>query len=234
MTVRLESVTFTSGDGTTAIPSYLATPDGSGPIAAVLILRGVAGPDDGYTEIARRLAEWGYVALLHGWKVRGADPADAPVYDDLKGAMTFLRSVPQADQKRLAVFGFCRGGVHAVMAARAHAEIRVIVVFHGFAFRPASSQPGAQPYDLAEGVTVPMLVLHGTEDERAPIADMRRMEARMRALGKVCELKVYDGARHGFAVRTHPGYEEHAATLSFVEAKRFLEKHLTGLADTPA
>ena len=83
MTVRLESVTFTSGDGTTAIPSYLATPDGSGPHAAVLILRGVAGPDDGYTEIARRLAEWGYVALLHGWKVRGADPTDAPVYDDL-------------------------------------------------------------------------------------------------------------------------------------------------------
>ena len=50
----------------------------------MLILRGVAGPDDGYTEIARRLAEWGYVALLHGWKVRGTDPPDAPVYDDLR------------------------------------------------------------------------------------------------------------------------------------------------------
>jgi dienelactone hydrolase len=33
------------------------------------------------------------------------------------------------------------------------------------------------------------------------------MEARMQALGKVCEFKFYDGARHGFAVRTHPGYE---------------------------
>jgi carboxymethylenebutenolidase len=229
MTVRLESVTFTSGDGETNIPSYLATPDGDGPHPAVLILRGVAGPDDGYTEIARRLAEWGYVALLHGWKVRGADPADAPVYDDLKGAMTFLRSVGAADQKRLAVFGFCRGGVHALMAARAHAEIRVIVVFHGFAFRPSSSKPGAQPYDLAEGVSVPMLVLHGTEDERAPFAHMRRMEARMRELGKVCEFRFYDGVRHGFAVRTHPGYDEHAAKQSFDEAKRFLETHLTRL-----
>jgi dienelactone hydrolase len=54
--------------------------------------------------------------------------------------------------KRLAVFGFCRGGVHALMAARAHAEIRVIAVFHGFAFRPAGAQPGAEPYDLAGGV----------------------------------------------------------------------------------
>src|SRR6266545_5093724 len=152
MTVRLESVTFTSGDGETSIPSYLATPEGDGPHPTVLILRGVAGPDDGYTEIARRLAEWGYVALMHGWKVRGSDPSDAPVYDDLKGALTFLRSVDRADQKRLSVFGFCRGGVHAVMAARAHPEIRAIVIFHGFAFRPQHARPGVQPFDLVEGV----------------------------------------------------------------------------------
>jgi carboxymethylenebutenolidase len=226
MTVQLESVTFTSGDGKTSVPSYLATPDRREPHPVVLILRGVAGPDDGYTEIAHRLAQWGYVALVHGWKVRGSDPTDGPVYADLQGAMTFLRSLDQANLKRLAVFGFCRGGVHAVMAARAHPEIRVIVVFHGFAFRPAGAQAGAEPYDLAERVNVPMLVLHGTEDEQAPIADMRRMEARMRTLGKVCTFTFYEGARHGFAVRTHPGYREDAAKQSFDEAKRFLATHL--------
>ena len=227
MTVRLDPVTYTSGDGGTTIPSYLASPDGDGPHPAVLILRGVAGPDDGYLEIARRLAEWGYVALLHGWKIRGANPPDTPVYDDLKGALTFLRSVDRVDQTRMAVFGFCRGGVHALMAARAHEELRVIVVFHGFAFRSATSAPGAEPFDLVEGVNVPMLVLHGTEDEQAPVEGMRRMEARMRALGKVCEFTFYEGARHGFAVRTHPGYDEHAATPSFAEARRFLATHLS-------
>ena len=226
MTVRLESVTFTSGDGETSIPSYLATPPGNGPHPTVLILRGVAGPDDGYVEIARRLADWGYVALLHGWKIRGNNPPDGPVYDDLNGAFAFLRSLPAVDQKRVAVFGFCRGGIHALMAARAHQEIRVIVVFHGFAFRSAASVPGAEPYDLAEGVTVPTLVLHGTEDEQAPIAGMRQMEARMRGLGKVCAFTYYEGARHGFAVRTHPGFHEPTATQSFDEARRFLETHL--------
>jgi len=226
MTVRLESVTFTSGDGQTSVPSYLATPDRQGPHPVVLILRGVAGPDDGYTEIARRLAEWGYVALVHGWKVRGDNPTDEPVYADMQGAMTFLRSAGEADLKRLAVFGFCRGGVHAFMAARAHPEIGVIVVFHGFAFRSARAQRGAEPYDLAEGVSVPVLVLHGTEDEQAPIADMRRMEARMRDLGKVCAFRFYEGARHGFAVRTHPGYAAAAAKQSFDEARRFLSAHL--------
>jgi len=226
MTVRLEPVTFTSGDGTTRVPSYLALPSGDGPHPVVLILRGVAGPDDGYTEIAERLAEWGYGALVHGWKVRGIDPTDDPVYADLQGAMAFLGTVAQADLKRLAVFGFCRGGVHAFMAARAHAEIRAVAVFHGFAFRPAGAQAGAEPYDLAEDVNVPLLVLHGTEDERAPMTDMRRMEQRLRDLGKLCAFVFYDGARHGFAVRTHPGYAEVPAKQSFDEAKRFLAKHL--------
>ena len=226
MTVAIESVTYPSGDGVTAIPGYLATPEGTGPHPAVLILRGVAGPDEGYIEIARRLAEWGYAALLHGWKVRGDNPPDAPVYDDLKGALAFVRTVGTIDQKRLAVFGFCRGGVHALMAARAHEEIAVVVVFHGFAFRPGRSVPGAEPYALAEGVKVPMLVMHGTEDEQAPVEGMRQMEARMQALGKDCAFRFYDGIRHGFAVRTHPGYDAGAAKQSFDEARRFLEAHL--------
>jgi dienelactone hydrolase len=36
----------------------------------------------------------------------------------------------------------------------------------------------------------------------------------------------YDAARHGFAVRTHPGYAEDAAKQSFDEAKRFLARYL--------
>ncbi len=64
------------------------------------------------------------------------------------------------------------------------------------------------------------------EDEQAPMADMRRMEARMLTLGKVCTFVFYDGPRHGFAVRTHPGYSEDAATPSFDEAKGFLARYL--------
>ena len=44
----------------------------------------------------------------------------------------------------------------------------------------------------------------------------------MRALGKVCTFVFYDGARHGFAVRTHPGYPR-SGEASFDEAKRFCE-----------
>ena len=46
------------------------------------------------------------------------------------------------------------------------------------------------------------------------------------AFGKDCTFVFYNGARHGFAVRTHPGYAGDAAKQSFDEAKRFLARYL--------
>ena len=223
MTIRTQRASYASADGHTSIPAYLAAPDGPGPHPAILILRGVAGPEDGYTEITERLAEWGYVALLHGWKIRGDDPTDAVIGTDLTGAMAFLRSVQAADLSRLAVFGFCRGGVHALMAATAHPEIGLAIIFHGFAFRPENAQPGVEPYDLVEKIAVPTLIMHGTSDDRAPVEGMRRLEERARKTGRPIEFRYYDGARHGFAVRTHPGYGASFADASFAEARKFID-----------
>lgn len=223
MSIRTERATYPSADGNTTIPGYIASPASPGPHPAVLILRGVAGPEDGYTEIAERLASWGYLALLHGWKIRGDDPPDAQVEADLAGALAFLRSLSVADSARLAVFGFCRGGVQALMAATAHADIRLVVIFHGFAFRPERARPGLQPYDLAQKIAVPTLILHGTRDEQAPVEGMRRLEESVRKAGRPIEFKYYEGAPHGFAVRTHPGFDAPTAQASFAEARKFID-----------
>lgn len=226
--MHVERTTYPSADGKTSIPGYVAAPDSPGPHPAVLILRGVAGPEDGYAEIAERLAGWGYLALLHGWKIRGDDPPDAAVEADLAGALAFLRSFRGADRARLGVLGFCRGGVHALMAAAAHPDLRCAVIFHGFAFRPERAQPGHEPFDLAQKIAVPTLILHGTRDERAPIEGMRRLEERVRDAGRPFEFRFYEGARHGFAVRTHPGYDAPSAQASFAEARRFIDPRMSG------
>ncbi len=219
-------VTYLSGDGSTVLEGYVAAPDGPGPHPAVLVLRGVAGPEDGYIEICQRLADWGCLAFLHGWKVRGDDPPDRPVEQDLAGAKRFLFERADVDGRRVAVFGFCRGGVHALMAAAAHAEFRAAAVFHGFAFRPEQAQPGLQPFDLVEQVDVPVLVQHGTEDIQAPIGGMRRLEARAKSLRKNFRFRYHDGAPHGFAVRTHQGFEPNAAEASFAIARSFVDEIL--------
>ena len=221
MSIRTLRGTYPGVDGT-SIPAFVAMPESTGPHPAVLILRGVAGPEDGYTEIAERLASWGYLALLHGWKVRGDDPPDPIVEADLAGALAFLRSL-DADPARLAVFGFCRGGVHALMAATAHVDLRLVVIFHGFAFRPERARPGLQPYDLAQKISVPTLILHGTRDEQAPVEGMRKLEESVRKASRPIDFQYYEGARHGFAVRTHPGYDAPTAQVSFAEARRFID-----------
>jgi len=225
MSIRTQRADYPSADGKASIPAYVAEPEAPGRHPAVLILRGVAGPEDGYTEITERIAGWGYVALLHGWKIRGDDPPDAIVQPDLAGALAYLRSLEAADPARLAVFGFCRGGVHALMAVAAHAQIRLAVIFHGFAFRPEKAQPGVEPYDLALKVAVPTLILHGIEDERAPVEGMRRLEDRARKAGRPIEFRYYERARHGFAVRTHPGFDAPTAQASFAEARKFIDAH---------
>ena len=88
---------YISGDGRTQLSGYFAKPDAPEPHPTVLILRGVAGPEDGYTEIADRIAGWGYFAFIHGWKVRGDDPPDAPVKADLTGVMAHLRGRSDVD-----------------------------------------------------------------------------------------------------------------------------------------
>lgn len=212
-----------SGDGQTELEGYLAAPDGPGAHPAVLILRGVAGPQDGYIEIADRLADWGYLAFVHGWKIRGDDPPDGPIKDDLNGVVAYLCSRSDVDEKRFAVFGFCRGGVHALIAATEHAQVRLVTIFHGFAFRPEQAQPGLQPYDLAQKIDVPTLILHGTEDEQAPIEGMRRLESSVRSSGRPIQFKYYEGVRHGFAVRTHPGFDATAAKEAFEVAREFIK-----------
>ena len=200
--VHTERVTYPSGGGKTELSGYVAVPDAPEPHPAVLILRGVAGPEDGYTSIADRLAGWGYLGFLHGWKIRGDDPPDTLVSADLSGAMDHLRARPDVDPGRIGVFGYCRGGVHSLMVAAAHPDVRIVVIFHGFAFRPEQAEPGLQPYDLAQKISVPTLIMHGTADEQAPIEGMRRLEESMRSLERPVTFKYYDGIPHGFAVRT--------------------------------
>jgi carboxymethylenebutenolidase len=206
------------------LTGYCAAPNGPGPHPTVLILRGVAGPEEGYTEIADRIAGWGYLAFIHGWKIRGDDPPDGPVQEDLAGVMAYLRRRNDVDAKRIAVFGFCRGGVHALMVATAHSDVRLVIIFHGFAFRPEQAQPGLQPFDLMQEITIPTLVQHGTEDEQAPIEGVRRLESRVRSKEPPISFKYYDGVRHGFAVRTHPGFNAPAAKESFEEAYSFIKR----------
>jgi len=222
---KVARVSYAATDGV-HIPAYLATPETGSPRPVVVVLRGVAGGDEGYTEIASRLAAWGYVALVHGWQCRGSNPTDAEIETDLDAALAFLRGLPAADTKAMCFAGFCKGGIYAFMGAAKYETVRAVVVFHGFAFRTLDETHRSQPIDLAGMIKAPVLLLHGTEDKSAPLDGMRELAAKLRRSSAHASLHEYTGAQHGFAVSTHPNYGVQHAREAFETTNDFLSAHL--------
>jgi carboxymethylenebutenolidase len=216
-----EYFTYASGiDGKEIRSYFVAPPKAAG---AVILLRGVAGPDSGYTEIADRLAQEGFAGLVHTWQVRGNDLDDATLVGDLASAIKFVQQREPAAAKNLAVFGYCKGGGFAVLAAARLPEIRAVVAFHGFARRPeGGSETARNPIDVVDAVKIPVLLLHGECDQLSPIAGMRELEGAFKRAGKSASLHVYPAADHGFAVSTHKGFRAEDASDGFRRAVEFL------------
>lgn len=218
--------TYSNPADGTEIESYFVAP-ALVPASAVLMLRGVAGPDSGYIEIADRIADAGYAALVHRWQVRGDDPDDTTLIGDISAAIAFLQRRPEVDASPIAVFGYCKGGGQALIAAAALPEIRAIVAFHGFARRPnGSDATHRDPLDLVASIHRPVLLLHGERDQLSPLPSMLELSAGLVAAGSPGAIHTYAGADHGFADSTHKGYNAEAASDAFDRGIAFLAQNL--------
>jgi dienelactone hydrolase len=157
----------------------------------------------------------GYVALMvDGFGPRGY-PAGFPPgsYDsrpeelnevtvrplDAYGALTYLRSRTDVDGARIGLQGWSNGG-SATLAAMAAGSGFVPTSQKGFAaalaFYPACGLKGAfedgyKPY-------APVRVFMGTADEEVSAKRCYSFAAASRRLGGAIELRLYDGATHGF------------------------------------
>jgi dienelactone hydrolase len=99
-------------------PAELYLPAGGAPTGAVVVLHGCNGVGPHYREWARRLAGWGFAALLidsfgpRGFK-EGCNrgrlvPPEAQARDGFDGA-AFLRAEPEVRAARVGVIGFSHG-----------------------------------------------------------------------------------------------------------------------------
>lgn len=94
-------------------------PDGKPPFAAVIVLHGCNGVSPNTRVWARRIASWGYAALIvDSFSARGlAQVCDGsralPGFErakDVFAAASYLRSRPDIDGGRIAVLGYSHGG----------------------------------------------------------------------------------------------------------------------------
>ena len=154
---------------------------------------------------ARMLAEIGYVALaadMYGDRKLATDlPAAMELIGDLRtnpaklraragAAVAALRSRPDVDPARMAAIGFCFGGTTVLELARAGADLKGVVSFHGGLQTAAPAERGA--------VRPKVLVCTGADDPMIPPDQVVAFEGEMRAAHADWQVISYGGTVHSF------------------------------------
>lgn len=192
-------------DAETLCKGVLAYDDSRpGPLPAVLISHMWGGREEFVENKARALAEIGYAAFaldMYGEGRRGHTPEESralmqPFVEDralltrrITAALAAVRSLPEADGRRVAALGFCFGGMCVLDLARSGADVRAIISMHGL----------LKSHDLPkQRIRAKVLAFHGNEDPLAPVEDMLAFQAEMTAAQADWQLHVFGGTRHAF------------------------------------
>ena len=209
---------------------YLALPTaGSG--KGVIVIQEWWGLVPHIMSVADRFAQAGFVALApdlyHGQKA--TEPGEAgklmmamhigDAERDLRGAINYLYAHPAVGNKKVGTVGFCMGGARSLFAASKNPEtVGACVVFYGGHPNVISDLPG---------LSAPVLGLYAEKDGFVTPESVRKLEADMRAHGKVIQTHIYPGTDHAFFNDTRPEvYNKEAAEDGWRRTVAFLNANL--------
>jgi dienelactone hydrolase len=220
-------------EGSTDLQGYLAYDDKiTGKRPAVLMAPDRSGMSDVTTRTTEMIARLGYVVFAEDIYGKTVRPKTVPEMSEqsafynkdrplmrarAQAGLDTLRANPMVDPAKIAVVGYCFGGTVAVELIETGAPLAASIAVHG-SFRNFAPEG-------AKNIKGPMLILHGAEDETAPLAEVNKIVADLRAAKIPFELQIYSGATHGFTDPKNPA-EERADREYKVEMARFLKEKI--------
>lgn len=227
------------------VPVYQARPAAAGRYPVVLVIPEVWGMHEHIQDVARRFAREGFLGItfepyareggvLHlpdqasVMKVANSVP-DARAMGDLDALVAHAKRHPFARAERIGVTGFCRGGMYTLLFAAHSRDMKAAVAWYG-QIKPART-PGIRtvgPLDVASQIRCPVLGLYGGADQGIPVADVREMEAALKATGTTAEFIVYPGAPHAFHADYRPSYRPEAARDGWARCVAWFNTYLKG------
>ena len=226
---------YADGDTELAGEFFVDTSEPSGRRPGVMLVHGGAGLDDHARQQARRYAELGYVVFA--CDMFGPGIAGGP-REQIIALLTKMRDEPdrlvrraragldllsrvQAIDERMAVVGFCFGGLAALQLARSGAPIAAAVSIHGSLATAHRAAPGM--------VRARLLACHGALDPHVPLSDVTAFTEEMNAADADWQLIMFGGALHGFthadatrATASGVAYHPLADGRSFAAVRGFL------------
>ncbi len=216
------------------IRGFQAWPQQGGPFPAVILLHEWWGLNSHFQDLAFRVAQHGYVALVVDQysRIGGAvtsDPAGAAqlmgqvktadLMKDLGAACEYLNFQEYVKKNRFAVLGFCMGGSNALSYACARRQLRAAVAFYG-----------KVPRESLSTLQCPVLYHQAEHDDWITQEEVDHLATTLTAKKVVCEVHKYPGTSHAFFNDTRPDvYHAEAAAEAWARTLDFLHTHI--LAD---
>ncbi len=205
---------------------YFISPPGKVPL--ILLVHDWDGLTDYEIQRADMLAEHGYAVFaadLFGTGIRPTEVKDkrqhtGHLYKDrermrslLDGALQKAESLG-GDRLNAVAMGYCFGGSAVLELARAGADLKGFVTFHG-----GLETPDGQDYNGTKGQ---LLILHGTADSMITMEHFARLAAELEEEGVAHEMITYSSAPHAFTVFGSEGYRPDADKKSWARFLDFL------------
>ena len=218
---------------------YASVPPGEGPFPAVVVAHPASGVGEFTRSIADRLAGEGYAAVAPNRFHRVPEQAladrtagqylnDPETVLDMNATVDFLRNHPDVAGDRIGIIGFCSGGRIAWLSAATNPHYRAVVPFYGGNIMAKVGSAAETPFELAGGISCPMLFHFGEIDGNPSQEDMRKLDAELTRLGKEHRFITHPGAGHAFLDQTGNRYHEGAAMTAWPQTLEFLAEHLKG------
>ena len=191
-------------DGSRHLHGYLATPAGTGPWPAVVMIHEIFGLDDVMRGHADRLAGLGYLTLAVDLFSEGGARrclvstmrtmirGHGRAFADIGAARDYLVGSSDCTGK-IGVLGFCMGGGFALLSA-------------GDGYGAAAVNYGQLPRDLDEALdgACPIVASYGGRD-RSLRGAADRLDAALEKAGVIHDVKEYPAAGHAFLNDTETG-----------------------------
>jgi carboxymethylenebutenolidase len=223
---KTETVTFPNG--TETVSAFLAVPEKPGRYPALVVIHEWWGLTDWVKDQATKLAQQGYIALapdMYRGKV-ATDPEEAHelmrglpqdrAVSDLNAGFMYLAARKDVDRDHIGSIGWCMGGGFSLQLAIHQPRLAACVVNYG-------ALP-TDPNDMQQ-IFAPVLGSFGADDRGITPKDVAAFEKSMQGLNRRVDLKIYDGAGHGFENSTNTaGYRPEAAADAWSRTLAFLSK----------
>lgn len=209
---------------------YFISPSPDAPL--IILIHDWDGLTDYEVKRSNMLAEMGYAVFaadLFGKGVRPNEVKDkrqhtGELYKDrekmrtlLFGALTKAKSLGSNTADAVAI-GYCFGGAAVLEFARAGADLKGFVTFHG-----GLQTPNGQDYSKTKGQ---LLILHGTADTNITMGQFAELASELEEHKVSHEMITYSGAPHAFTVYGSKRYHEEADRKSWNRFSEFLKETL--------